>query len=191
MFTEPLWSPDNLPLATLCLLLIVAAAIDCWKLKVPNWLTFGMILSGWVLGAAWGGFAGWWAAFALMWLGLGLLLPVYAIGGMGAGDVKMQMGFGAWVGALYGLSEGFWIVLYGFCLAALVGGVIAIGMIVYRGDYRRNRENTTDIVKDLLTAGSLHEMADRAQKRKPRMHLLPYGLPLCIGFIGYLALRGL
>jgi prepilin peptidase CpaA len=191
MFTEPLWSLDNLPLATLCVLLIAAAAIDCWKLKVPNWLTFGMILSGWFFGAVWAGFWGFWAAFVLMWFGLLLLLPVYSVGGMGAGDVKMQMGFGAWVGALYGLSEGFWIVLYGFCLAAVIGGVIALGMIICRGDYRRNRQNTADIVKDWLTAGSVNEVASRAQERKPRMHLLPYGLPLCLGFIGYLIVRGM
>ena len=29
-------------------------------------------------------------------------------------------------------------------------------------------------------------MADKAKERKPRMHLLPYGIPLCIGFVGYL-----
>jgi hypothetical protein len=29
-------------------------------------------------------------------------------------------------------------------------------------------------------------VADKAAQRKPRMHLLPYGIPLCLGFIGYL-----
>ena len=29
-------------------------------------------------------------------------------------------------------------------------------------------------------------MADKAAKRKPRMHLLPYGIPLCLGFVSYL-----
>jgi len=28
--------------------------------------------------------------------------------------------------------------------------------------------------------------AERAAQRKPTMHLLPYGIPLCMGFIGYL-----
>ena len=32
-------------------------------------------------------------------IGLVLLLPAYAIGGMGAGDVKLLAGVGAWVGA--------------------------------------------------------------------------------------------
>jgi hypothetical protein len=33
-------------------------------------------------------------------------------------------------------------------------------------------------------------VAARAAERKPRMHLLPYGVPLCIGFIGYLVISG-
>jgi prepilin peptidase CpaA len=174
---------------TMCALLILAAFIDCWKLKVPNWLTFSMVLSGWALGLGWGGLSGLWASFALTWVGFALLFPVYAIGGMGAGDVKMQMGFGAWVGAIWGLGEGFWIVIYGFCLAAMIGGVIAAGMIVYRGDFRRNKSNTLEIVGDFVNSGSVQEVADKASARKPRMHLLPYGLPLCIGFLSYLCLR--
>ena len=38
------------PLAFVCAAMIVAAVIDGWKLKVPNWLTFPLILSGWLLG---------------------------------------------------------------------------------------------------------------------------------------------
>ena len=38
------------PLTFICAAMIVAAVIDGWKLKVPNWLTFPLILSGWGLG---------------------------------------------------------------------------------------------------------------------------------------------
>src|SRR5262245_28846157 len=95
----------NWPLWFICVAMIAAAIIDGWKLKVPNWLTFPLILSGWALGAfhsfGWldgtgeGGFG---ASLAGTFLGFILLYPIHAIGGMGAGDVKMQMGFGAWVG---------------------------------------------------------------------------------------------
>ena len=40
----------NWPLWFICLAMIVAAVIDGWKLKVPNWLTFPLVLSGWALG---------------------------------------------------------------------------------------------------------------------------------------------
>jgi prepilin peptidase CpaA len=111
---------------------------------------------------------------------------------MGAGDVKMQMGFGAWVGAFYGLSAAdgspaaLGVIFWAFCLAVLIGGVLALGMILVRGQYRRNWANTREILGDLLTAPGIGEVADRATKRKSRMHLLPYGIPLCLGFVGYL-----
>ena len=37
--------------------LVVAAVIDGWKLKVPNWITFPLVLGGWVYGTAWFGWA--------------------------------------------------------------------------------------------------------------------------------------
>jgi len=188
------------PLWFICVAMIVAAVIDGWKLKVPNWLTFPLVLSGWALGLAhncgWlegSGSGGIGAALAGTALGFALLAPVYAIGGMGAGDVKMQMGFGAWVGAFYGLSstdvhpEGaLWIILKAFCLAAVIGGVLALIMIAARGQYRRNLSNTRSILGDLFTSSKVSAVAEKAAERKPRMHLLPYGIPLCLGFISYL-----
>src|SRR5215831_10531742 len=105
-----LFTLDRWPLLFICLAMVVAAVIDGWKLKVPNWLTLPLIVSGWLLGLlhnvgllASTGVGGIGASLAATALGFALLLPVYAIGGMGAGDVKMQMGFGAWMGAFFGL----------------------------------------------------------------------------------------
>jgi prepilin peptidase CpaA len=198
----------NWPLAFVCLAMIVAAVIDGWKLKVPNWLTFPLILSGWALGlfhnmepllANWGlavgssGEGGFGAAFLGTLLGFALLLPVYAIGGMGAGDVKMQMGFGSWVGAFFGLGSesspgAISIIFYAFCLAVVIGGVMAIAMILIRGQFQTNISNTREILGDLFTSKGVGDVADKAAKRKPRLHLLPYGIPLCLGFVGYLLL---
>lgn len=187
------------PLSFICAAMIAAAIIDGWKLKVPNWLTLPLIVSGWVLGVLhsyglWGssGSGGLGASLLATALGFALLFPLYAIGGMGAGDVKMQMGFAAWVGSFYGLRsvEGFhpgagWILVSAFCLAAVIGGVLALGMIVVRGQLKTNLNNAHDILGDLLGAG-VGKAADKAAQRKSRMHLLPYGVPLCLGFVSYL-----
>ena len=189
------FSPQELPFVLLLsALLLLSAIIDFWKLKVPNWLTFAMILSGWIYGAliSWGvlqtkwpdetlGY--FWASLALTGVGCALLIPVYAIGGMGAGDVKMQMGYGAWIGAHYGWDVGWPLVVYGFCVAVIIGGVIAACMILWRGDFRQNRANLAAIMHDLMNPT---KAADAAAQRKPRMHLLPYGVPLCIGYITYI-----
>src|SRR5438105_6610494 len=150
------------PLAFVCAAMIVAAVIDGWKLKVPNWLTFPLILSGWLLGLFHNldwlqgtGTGGIGDSLAGTVLGFALLFPVYAVGGMGAGDVKMQMGFGAWIGAFYGLTRtdwhpgAMWIVFWAFCLAAVIGGALALGMILIRGQVRKNLANSREILGDL------------------------------------------
>jgi len=190
---------SNWPLAFVCAAMIAAAVIDGWKLKVPNRLTFPLILSGWLLGllhscGLWesSGSGGIGSSLLATALGFALLFPLYAVGGMGAGDVKMQMGFGAWVGSFYGMRavEGVhpgagWIIVSAFCLAAVIGGVLAMGMMLMRGQWKTNLNNTRAILGDLLGTG-VSRAADRAAQRKSRMHLLPYGIPLCLGFLSYL-----
>jgi prepilin peptidase CpaA len=187
---------NHWPLWFVCLAMIVAAGIDGWKLKVPNWLTFPLVLSGWGLGVFHDcgllegtGTGGIGASMVCTALGFALLFPVYSIGGMGAGDVKMQMGFGAWIGAFYGASAGLWIVFWAFVVAAIIGGVIALGMILVRGQVRTNLANTRAILGDLVGSSGVSDVAEKAAQRKPRMHLLPYGIPLCLGFISYLIYR--
>jgi prepilin peptidase CpaA len=185
------FSLQNWPILFLSAAMIAAAVIDGWKLKVPNWLTLPLIVSGWLLGllhnfGVMDGPGGIGASLAGTALGFALLLPIYAIGGMGAGDVKMQMGFGSWIGAIFGLWRGMEIVFYAFCAAVIIGGVIAMFMIALRGQYRRNLSNTKEIVGDLFKSSGIGQVADKAAQRKPRLQLLPYGIPLCIGFVGYL-----
>ena len=188
-----LFTLDNWPLLFVCAAMVVAAVIDGWKLKVPNWLILPLIVSGWGLGLlhTFGllegtGTGGVGAALAGTVVGFALLLPVYAIGGMGAGDVKMQMGFGSWAGAYFGLWSGLGVVWWAFAMATLIGGFIALIMIGVRRQFGRNLTNTREIVGDLFGSRGIGEVADKAAKRKPRMHLLPYGIPLCLGSVGYL-----
>src|SRR5207237_8615333 len=164
----------NWPLLFVSAAVIVAAVIDAWKLKVPNWLTFPLVLSGWTFGLlhdvgffAGSGVGGIGASLVGTLVGFLLLLPVYAIGGMGAGDVKMQMGFGAWVGAYFGIADGLRVIWWAFAVAVIIGGVIALAMIIIRGRYRHNFGNTRAIFGDLLSAPSVTNIADRAGNRKP------------------------
>src|SRR5262245_38719303 len=106
--------------------LVEAAVIDGWKLRVPNWLTFHFALGGLIYATWLGGGQG------LLWsltgagLGLALLLPLYAIGGMGAGDVKLLAGVGAWIGPT--------LIWGAFAWSAIVGGLMGVAMIVWSGE---------------------------------------------------------
>ncbi len=194
------WTIENWPVVAICAGMIAAAIIDWWKFKVPNNLTFPLIISGWVLGllntiglttSIYGGHGGIVSSLAGTFLAMSLLLPLYAIGGMGAGDVKMTMGFGSWIGAFYGFGgetypNGMWIIVYAFCAGAIVGGIIAGAMIILRGRYKDNAEHVREIFTDFSTSSGITEVAEKANSRRPRWHRLPYGVPLCIGFVGYL-----
>jgi prepilin peptidase CpaA len=171
------------PVKLVCFVLVVAAVIDGWKLKVPNWITFPLVLSGWAYGVALGGWDG--LVFSLVGtaVGLALLLPAYAVGGMGAGDVKLLAGVGAWTGAS--------VTFFAFCASAVVGAVIALGMVLYKRSFRKHYDNFRMILGEFLVIRNPNELAELAAARKPSMLLLPYGIPLAIGSIGYFLWAGM
>jgi prepilin peptidase CpaA len=181
------------PIWVVTITLIVAAVIDGWKLKVPNWITFPMILSGWIYGLFSTGSFGWEGLAASLVgtaVGLALLLPAYAIGGMGAGDVKLLAGVGAWLGAAY-LWEGVKTTFFAFCVSAVVGGVLAVVMVLIQRKWKKHQDQFITIAHEIVTLGNPSELASIAAKRKSSMMLLPYGIPIAIGTIGYFAWSGM
>ncbi len=87
---------NNWHVKLVSVILIWAAWIDGKELRVPNWITFPMVLSGLIYSTVVGGSLS--AGLVGMAMGLACLLPLYAVGGMGAGDVKLMAGIGAWLG---------------------------------------------------------------------------------------------
>jgi prepilin peptidase CpaA len=165
------------------LILLEAAVIDGWRLRVPNWLTFHLVIGGLV-------FSAWYYKMdGLVWalegaaVGLALLLPLYAIGGMGAGDVKLLAGVGAWVGPT--------VTFWAFMTSAVVGGVMAVCMVAWSGDYIRHWVQMQAIGHEILTVRNPAKLAATAAARKPTMMLLPYGIPLAVGSIAYFVYAGL
>jgi prepilin peptidase CpaA len=49
---------ENWPIWIVTITLVVAAVIDGLKLKVPNWITFPIIISGWIYSATQSPYAG-------------------------------------------------------------------------------------------------------------------------------------
>lgn len=174
---------QNWPIWLLSLTLVVAALIDGYKLKVPNWLTFPLIISGWVYSGVFFGWSGLGSSLLGTAVGLGLLLPAYAIGGMGAGDVKLLAGIGAWVWAP--------VTFYAFCVSTIAGGVIAVAMILWHRAWRKHRDQFMMILAEVLTIRDPQRLSEMAAQRKPSMLLLPYGIPIAIGTISYFAWTGM
>ena len=163
--------------------LILAAVIDGFELKVPNWVTFPFILSGWIYSTVAFGWEGLgWSVVGTL-IGLGLLLPAYAIGGMGAGDVKLLAGVGAWV---YGTHTA-----YAFAVSAIVGALLAVGMVLVRRTWKKHSAQFMVILNEILVIRDPERLAAIAAERKPTMLLLPYGIPIAIGTIGYFVWTGM
>ncbi len=177
---------ENWPIWLVTVTLVVAAVIDGLQLKVPNWLTFPMIVSGWVYSSVLSGYP-WWEGLLYSLLGtavgLLLLLPAYAIGGMGAGDVKLMAGIGAWV----------WggVTIYAFAFSALAGGVIAVCMVLSRRAWNKHHQQFWMIWHEIASIQDPEKLSAIAAKRKPAMLLLPYGIPIAIGTIAYFSLTGM
>ena len=177
---------ETWPCWVVTITLVVAAIIDGRQLKVPNWITFPMIVSGWIYSTTLSPYAGWEGLFLSLVgtaVGLAVLLPPYAVGGMGAGDVKLMAGVGAW---MWGT-----VTLFAFAVTALVGGVIAVGMVLSRGSWNKHKDQFWSILNEIATVKDPEKLAEIAAERKPRMFLLPYGIPIAIGSIAYFAWSGL
>lgn len=171
------------------IVLVVAAVIDGYQLKVPNWLTFPMIVSGWVYSMAafaWGGLPWYeglgWSVLGTV-VGLALLLPAYAIGGMGAGDVKLLAGVGAWMYSTH--------TFFAFCATTVVGAVLAVGMVLCRKAWKKHSDQFWMILNEILVIRHPETLSAIAAERKSSMLLLPYGIPIAIGTIAYFAWMGL
>jgi prepilin peptidase CpaA len=100
---------------------LVAAGVDVRTRRIPNVLTFGgaaaaIVFHLWTRGLAGAGHgAGGWL------VGVALLFPVFAVRGLGAGDVKLLGAVGAWLGPSGALWSGFFSVMAGGVLALVVG----------------------------------------------------------------------
>jgi len=163
--------------------LVEAAVIDGRQLRVPNWLTFHFVIGGLVFAAWYGGRAMLLSSLAGTGVGLISLLPLYAIGGMGAGDVKLMAGVGAWLGP--------WLTFWAFVSTALVGGLLGVAMIVASGNVIRHWVMFQTIGHEILSIRNPAVLAERAGERKKNMMLLPYGIPIAIGSIACFGWMGL
>lgn len=164
-------------------LLVVAAVIDIRTYRIPNWLTvggmaFGLIYNA-VAAASWSdGLLG---AAAGLGIGLAVLLPVYVLRVMGAGDVKLM----AMVGAVVGFPDILHAVLY----SLIVGGVAAVGFSLHRRAFRRMSENVFDIVQSMAFAAMVGNRPTPALSGRASVGKLPYAVSIAGGTIAWLAAR--
>ena len=76
----------------------LAAYSDIRSFRIPNLLTYPLLISGCVYHAAVGGLPAFFASLAGATFGFAAFFFVYLLGGMGGGDIKLLAAVGAWLG---------------------------------------------------------------------------------------------
>ncbi|MYM23139.1 hypothetical protein GTP46_10830 [Duganella sp. FT135W] len=176
-----------LPLVVLCVLLALAVWNDLRTRRIPNALVFGGAVLGLLFNAAlpagdglfiqvFGGI-GLLSALGGLAIGLCLLLPMYAMRALGAGDVKLMAMIGAFVGpgAVAGIT----------LLTLLAGGVLALVVAGFNGRLKVMLFNTWHMIKYSMLrslAGEVPKM-DAPAAASGR---LPYAVAIAAGAAPYL-----
>lgn len=178
MFVEHL-PAQPIPLCVV-VLAIVTASTDLVARRIPNRIVLGGLIVAlfaqvWLLGPLKGGAA--WIEGALA--GFALLLPFYLVRGMAAGDVKLMMTIGAWLGPAFALN----IVL----VTLLIGGVWSIAVIVKRGRINDLMRLIHRISARWLPNAVWIGVGPQAPNEKPAsLGTLPYGVAIASATIGVL-----
>jgi prepilin peptidase CpaA len=165
-------------IAALCIVLI-AVAFDLATRRIPNLLTFGASLAALLAHAIVSGWYGAGVALAGWLTGVAILLPVFALRGMGAGDVKLLGALGSWLGP----GTILWVGLYSGIAGGLIGLIVA-GMYGY---LPKAFSNITNLIMYWRIMGPRPAPAlTLATHRGPR---LAYAVPVLAGLMVTLWLR--
>jgi len=161
-------------------LLVAAAVSDYRSFRIPNWITGGGLLFALVYNALvppeW--HAAWTWAPAGMLLGLCAMLPMYAIGAMGAGDVKLM----AMIGAFLGLSGTAHALL--FCI--VTGGVAALAYALRKRVMARMLANAGGVMRGMLWSSVAGNVPSLQAAAMPSVGRLAYGISIALGTAIYL-----
>lgn len=158
---------------------LAASVSDLRTRRIPNLLTFGAALIGFGYFAATAGLSG--LGFSVAGWGVGglMFLPLFVLRGLGGGDVKLMAALGAWVGP----GAAVWLALY----TAIAGGVLALGVALFRGYLKQAFVNTWSILTFWRVAGlQPHPVLNVESEHAVR---LPYAVPIAAGLLVTLWMR--
>ena len=132
---------------TLLILIVGLAGVveDLARRRISNWTSGGALAGGLIVNFAHQGWTGALHSLLGAMIGFAVFLIFYLLGGMGGGDVKLMAGFGA----LLGDSQ----ILPAAMLAAIAGGLMAVGFLAARGVARLWKRRTQSGVSAAPSSG--------------------------------------
>lgn len=168
---------DEISVAVLIVMLTAAAWWDVRSYRIPNVLVMLGLVLGILLRVRLGGLAGLLVAVEGLAVGLAVLLPLYLLRIMGAGDVKLMGMVGVFLGPMDVLGA-----LLG---TLLIGGVLAIVFALRIKKLRNLLQNIK-----LILFGTLIKMSAKQATVMDDLPAsagnLPYGVAIAVGTFGFL-----
>jgi prepilin peptidase CpaA len=170
-------------------LLVWAAVSDCASRRIPNWLTYTLILGGLVQAVNGGAGVGVGASLLGMLVGFSLTFVFFAVGAMGGGDVKLLTGVGAWLGP--------WGVLLVFVVEAVAGMAQAIIQAAAQRRLGAVLRNSAVLAGSLAGGAGEFGMATLPEgggapvsaEARAMKQVLPYSVPVLLATVVVVAVR--
>lgn len=162
--------------------ILYASWIDYKERRVPNWLNVAIAVAGLAAQAWFNGLSGVGNGALGLAVGFGVLILPWLMHGMGAGDVKLMMAIGMWLGP--------WPTFLSFAAGAAIGGVIAGVMILSTGRLWQAYGNLATIMGKCSSVSTMFSEYGSAKSFGTSSQLLPYGVPLTIGTLAVLFFGG-
>jgi len=150
--------------------LLIAAISDIRSQKIPNLLTYPVMLVSIIYHTVISGVDGFLFSIEGIGLGIVLLIVFYLMGGMGAGDVKLM---GA-VGGLLGPKG----VFLAFIFTAIAGGIYSLSLLAFHGALLETLKGYGTMAKTFCLTRSFAYLPTPNRKIKP---MLRYGAVIAIG----------
>jgi prepilin peptidase CpaA len=158
----------------------VAAVTDIIEYRIRNGLTFSMIVGGMIYHAVIGGWTGFCDSSEGVAFGLAVLIVPWLLGLMGASDVKLLAGVGAWLGLTGAIVT--------FIAAAAANFVYSVVLIIYRGKFRESLLMIKVIAYRFVAMGSHFGRSDLVDEcfsgPDRRLRAIPFGAMVPIGILG-------
>jgi prepilin peptidase CpaA len=168
-------------IAAIAVIFIVACCVvDARTRRIPNVLSASAMLAGLALNAMYFGVAGLGVSLGGLLAAGAVLVPAFAVGGLGAGDVKMMGAIGALLGPQLALAA--------LGLGMIFGGLIMLAHLARRGRLREKLGSTWAMVAAASLARSVEPL--RGPAADPDAIALPYSVPLGLGTVAVLIFLG-
>jgi prepilin peptidase CpaA len=153
---------------------LIAVVWDITSRRIPNLLTFGSAFVAIVAHTYFSGWSGLGFSLAGWAVGVALFFPVFALGGMGAGDVKLLGAIGAWLGAAVVV----WVGLF----SGIAGGVLAIIVAAFTGYLMQALRNVWGLLLYWRVVG-VRPQPELTLTAGPNAPRLAYAVPVLAGLM--------